>query len=238
MLAFHGKQEIKDFYISRVNAHRLADEIVKGVYWEKGKGCAVGCTLHSSKHSAYEIELGIPTILARLEDGIFECLPLNQAKLWPEKFLEAINIGSDLSEIWPKFARWLLIDEEFSVIQYAKNDDQKKSIQTIADYYLIHKEITEQQWRDAAYAAYAAYATYAADDADADDAAYAAAAYAADAAYAAAAAATYATYAAAATYATYAAYAAYAAADDADDAVENHRIVQADKLLELLKECK
>src|SRR5208282_5693902 len=90
MLAFHGKQQIKDEYLTRVKAHREADQIMKGQYWENGRGCAVGCTIHNSDHGRYETELGTPRILARLEDGIFESLPNDLAMTWPERFLDAI----------------------------------------------------------------------------------------------------------------------------------------------------
>jgi hypothetical protein len=63
-IAFHGDPAIKAFYLGRVRAHRKADEIRHGFYWQGGKGCAVGCTLHSNSHTAYEDELGIPRILA------------------------------------------------------------------------------------------------------------------------------------------------------------------------------
>jgi len=43
MKAFHNKIEIKELYITRVRAHKEADELVKGKYWSDGKGCAVGC---------------------------------------------------------------------------------------------------------------------------------------------------------------------------------------------------
>jgi hypothetical protein len=46
ILSFHGKQELKDEYVARVKAHRLADEIRQGYYWQDGKGCQWGCTLH------------------------------------------------------------------------------------------------------------------------------------------------------------------------------------------------
>lgn len=85
MKAFHNDPKIKAKYLKRVRAHAKADEIVKGRYWEDGKGCAVGCTIHSSNHSAYETELGIPRILARLEDTLFENLPNVLAKTWPYK---------------------------------------------------------------------------------------------------------------------------------------------------------
>lgn len=111
MLAFHGKQEIKDKYLMRVEAHREADELIKGKYWEGGKGCAVGCTIHSDDHSAYERDLGIPSAIAYLEDRIFENLPNGKSKEWPEKFLKAIPVGADLSLVTSHFMIWLVAAE-------------------------------------------------------------------------------------------------------------------------------
>lgn len=39
MKAFHNKQKIKDLYLKRLKDHYDADEIIKGTYWENGKGC-------------------------------------------------------------------------------------------------------------------------------------------------------------------------------------------------------
>src|ERR1700760_699343 len=142
MKAFHGKQEIKDEYLARVRLHRETDQIIKGKYWEDGKGCAVGCTIHSSNHAAYEKELGIPKVLARLEDGIFEGMENSKAMYWPEEFLNAIPVGADLSLVWPKFAFWLFVDPIEGVIRFAKNEKSRNSIIHIASLYerLIKKE--------------------------------------------------------------------------------------------------
>jgi hypothetical protein len=137
LLAFHGQQAIKDKYLARVRAHKLADEIVHGKYWSNGKGCAVGCTIHSGDHSAYETELGIPRILARLEDGIFESLSNGRAVEWPEQFLNASKVGADLSLVWSKFAAWMLVDEKYGVLQFAKRVKSRKAIQDIADNYKV-----------------------------------------------------------------------------------------------------
>jgi len=96
LLSFHNDQAIKDKYVDRVKAHQKADEIIKGSYWEEGKGCGVGCTIHSSDHKAYQTELGIPTWLAHLEDEIFESLATEDAKFFPLQFLESIPVGVDL----------------------------------------------------------------------------------------------------------------------------------------------
>lgn len=96
MQAFLNDPKIKTKYLARVKAHRVADEIIKGKYWENGKGCAVGCTIHSSNHAAYETELGIPEWLARVEDTVFEGVSSTYSKTWPEKFLKAIPVGANL----------------------------------------------------------------------------------------------------------------------------------------------
>ena len=106
--AFHGDPAIKAKYLARIAAHRAADELVKGRGWEDGKGCAIGCTLENYDHAQYPIELGIPEMLAHLEDMIFEELPNDQAMLWPERFLAAIKPGADLSLVGWKFQYWLL----------------------------------------------------------------------------------------------------------------------------------
>ena len=111
MLAFTNTTHTKDEVLAQIRAHALADEIVKGQYWEGGRGCAVGCTLHSDNHAEYEPRFGIPQMLARLEDCIFEGLPNKTAKVWPERFMLAIRPGVDLSLVGWKFLHWLLTDE-------------------------------------------------------------------------------------------------------------------------------
>jgi hypothetical protein len=106
--AFHNKKSVKTLYVNRVKAHRSADEIVKGQYWIGGKGCAVGCTIHSSIHNAYETELGIPEWLARVEDAIFEGLPDSSAMSWPEKFLSSIKVGANLEKVKVPFLIYVL----------------------------------------------------------------------------------------------------------------------------------
>lgn len=64
LIAFHGKASVKKTYLARVKKHEKADEIIKGIYWQGGKGCAVGCTIQGDDHGRYETELGIPRIIA------------------------------------------------------------------------------------------------------------------------------------------------------------------------------
>ena len=208
--AFHGDEKIKEKYIARVKAHAAADEIIKGEYWENGKGCAVGCTVHSDKHSAYETELGIPFVLARLEDRIFEGMSNEKAKAFPLKFLESIEVGADLSLVWPKFAVWLLED----VSKYITTP--KPAFDAVVDGYkrIINGEsISLEEWLRLKAEAWEERKTAASASA-ASASAYAAASAASASAYASAASAAYDAYdASAIAYA--AAYGAAAAADAA-----------------------
>jgi len=164
MKAFHNNPLTKVKYINRLKDHYEADEIIKGTYWEKGKGCAVGCTVHSWNHLSYETELGIPQVLARLEDEIFEGLPNKLAKEFPLQFLSAINVGADLAKVWNYFAIWLFTDAEYGMLQFAKN---KKVVQDIADAYLedITTPVIVERWKElrkaaSTYSAASYYAAY------------------------------------------------------------------------------
>jgi hypothetical protein len=114
MIAYHGDPKIKERLLAQLQAHHDADEIVKGKYWENGKGCAVGCTVHSGDHAQYEPLYGIPQMLARLEDTIFEGLPNERSKMWAIEFADAVEEGTDLSLVGWKFQHWLLIDEKIN----------------------------------------------------------------------------------------------------------------------------
>lgn len=113
--AWRGEIRKKDA-LAAVRAHRKAEHLTKGNYWDGGRGCAVGCLLHDfapgkeSEHALYEPLFGIPQGLARLEDTIFESLPEAEAQRWPERFLRAVPAGADLSRVQWRFLRWLLRD--------------------------------------------------------------------------------------------------------------------------------
>lgn len=113
LLAYHNDPAIKAKYLARVKAHRLADHIVQKIGWEPGngsppRGCAVGCTLESCAHARYPLELGVPLVLAYLEDRIFEGLSPTDALDWPGWFLHVIPVGADLSQVGPRFLRRVL----------------------------------------------------------------------------------------------------------------------------------
>jgi hypothetical protein len=213
MLAFTETEVTKDQLIASLTAHAEADRFIKGTYWQNGKGCAVGCSLRdfrpkeTGNHGLYEPLFGIPRILARLEDGIFENLPDNLSKEWPLRFANAVKPGSDLSMVWPKFMLWLLRD---NLPKFAAKDERAlKAVNTVGDLYDAWLGGNKPSAKDFEAAA----------DATAYSAAYSAAAAAADAtAYSAAYAYSGAAYATAYAYSGAAYATAYSAAADAADA--------------------
>ena len=176
LISFHGKQQIKDKYLKRLKIHYDADQIIKGTYWENGKGCAVGCTVHSGKHDSFETELGITWRLAILEDSLFEKLPNKEAKEFPIQFLNAIPVGVDTNIIFKKFIIWNLTDEKEGLIYHIKNKDEINLLKRVADTYTrsFAEEISEREWKALADEARSAY-TYAYAYASASASAYASA---------------------------------------------------------------
>lgn len=176
LIAFHNDAAVKAKYLKRVQEHRAADELVKMATvgrMDDGsfQGCAVVCTLEKYEHAAYEVELGVPRMLARLEDGIFENLPDALAMTWPERFLEAIPVGADLSKVGDQFLHWLLVDPVDGVVRLAKTKKTREVVEGVGALYaqkIAGAKIGLDEWRNARAAAYAAYASaYAAAPADA-----------------------------------------------------------------------
>lgn len=139
MRAFHGSFEIKERYLARVQEHETAGAIVQGhaPYWKDGKACAVGATIHSKQHALYETELGIPVLIARFEDRIFEGMSKAHFRTFPRRFLEAIAPGADLVHvnIWPALASWLLTEGPFAVSQYADSSELSELIRLVSGLY-------------------------------------------------------------------------------------------------------
>jgi hypothetical protein len=165
LLSFHNDPAIKDKYLKRLQLHFDLDEIEKGYYWENGKVCAVGCTVHSGQHKAYEKELGIPIILAKLEDRIFEGLPNSSAKHFPIDFLTAIPVGVDLSNVWKEFIIWVLTDYQHGVVTRTKNEAVQGIAREVSAALResLTTDLTVELWdslrrRARSVGAYAAYA--------------------------------------------------------------------------------
>jgi hypothetical protein len=218
--AFHNKPQLKKDMVAEILWHQKQDMIIKGTYATtqsgKWRGCAVGCSVHSynlkygekintGSHAAYQTKLGIPESLAKLEDSLFERMPQDAAMKWPAEFMKAINVGSNLSMVAPKFIAGTLRD----LVKIKEVKDDKAALNSIVrvaklwEQVISGKTVKAASWKAASSAANSA--AYSAAYSAAWSTAYSAAR---SAAYAASSAA----YSAASSAANSAAYAANSAA--------------------------
>ena len=230
MKAFLDSPEIQQKCITRLQEHYDADEIIHGTYWENGKGCAVGCVLHSSNHRQAEDELGIPEWFMHLMDILFEGMPNKHSKEFPLKLFSSIPIGMDN---WQHIFHQLCV---FMLEKICKNIDNKIVVKAICDVITLHKTESKDEyaWSAAESAAWSA-AESAAESAAwsaAESAARSAARSAESAARSAESAAMYAarSVARSAMYAAeYAEYARYAAESTTYKSIADKLIVLVEK---------
>jgi len=166
----------------QVAAHVAADSIAQGIYWDEGskRGCFIGCLAHSDDPGINEQTYGLPVIVQRIAEAIFESLPDDEAKAFFAALPDAMGCdGKDLSKVG-----WQFLAAELRALSV-----QTAEIQVVIDPVIAGMDLlaSGQEWADARA------------DADADAAVWAAcaAATAADAAADAADAAAAAVWAAA-----------------------------------------
>jgi len=194
----------------QVAAHVAADSIAQGIYWDEPdkRGCFIGCLAHSDDPGINEQTYGLPVMLQRIAESIFESLPDDEAKAFFAALPDAVGCdGKDLSKVG-----WQFLAAELRALP-----KQPDEVQVVIDPVIAGMDLlaSGQEWA-------AADATWAAT------AARAAAAWAADAARAAAAAAAWAAADAAAWAAADAANAARAARAAADAAARAAALAAAD----------
>ena len=165
--AYKNDKTLKTKFLKEIKWHEEQDKIIQGTYGEGSngdwKGCAVGCSIHSlnrmkdkkfttSDHSIYETELGIPEWLARLEDTIFEGLPVEEAKKWPLRFSKAIPVGANLEPVKWKFCAFILSENIERVLSLDIDEDLKKQVvDSIRGVLTLHSEaIKTGEWDESA----------------------------------------------------------------------------------------
>jgi len=148
-------KETKQMLLDRIAAHERADEIAKGVYWQNGKGCAVGCLVHGNDHLKLANLIGIDVRVVFVVDAIFEGLPDAEAKTFPRQFVEAIPTNTDLSLTWPRFAHALLVDPTIGVIRFASGSELLRVARLYRRWINSGKQPASELFDAAADAAYA-----------------------------------------------------------------------------------
>ena len=163
LISYKNDPKLKEMFVAEIEEHRKADQIIQGTYGEgtngDWKGCAVGCGVHSlnrklgkeystSDHTVYEKELGIPEWLARLEDTIFEGLTVEESKLWPTQFAQAVPVGVDLDPLKYKFYAFILRENIDRVLKLDIEDSLKEQVvKAIQGVLTLHETaITTGVW--------------------------------------------------------------------------------------------
>jgi hypothetical protein len=204
-----------------VNQHIAADSVIQGMYWDSDthKGCFIGCLAHDDDPAINESRYGLPAMVQRIAESIFEGLPANEAKAFFAAFPDAVACdGKDLTRVvW-----------QFLAAELRSLPKQSSEIQAVIDPVIAGIDLlaSGRQW-DLDAASAAAKAAWVARGA-------ASSAWAA-ASSAASAAASSAAWAAASSAASAAASAAaWAAASSAASATSAARLRQRDLLLKLI----
>jgi hypothetical protein len=156
---FFGETSLKAAVRHRVAEHQRLDQIAQGTYWNNQRGCFIGCSLHSNKHSDFERLLGLPEWFAHLGESIFEGLRRDLAVDFPLAVYDATPVGVPWDrftrEVRSRFLHWLMMDEQHGVVRL--NDDPR----VLAVCALLQRscdgdEPTPEEWAAARAAAEAA----------------------------------------------------------------------------------
>lgn len=153
MLAYHNDSTLKDKIVSQMAEHRRLEQLIQGTGWEDGKGCMIGCALHSYDHSKLPEAIGVPESVGHLVDAIFEGLPPGEAEQFSDDFWSAVKTGSNLSQVADKFSLWILKD---GGVRDRASDDGKAAIDTVISLLqrrLFGDEPTGSDWESAARSA-------------------------------------------------------------------------------------
>lgn len=172
-----------DLLRQEVAAHVTADKVRQKVYWdtENQRGCFIGCLNHAEDPTGAEAKYGIPVMVQRIAESIFERLPAEAAVAFFAAFPDAVQCdGKDLSRVG-----WQFLAAELRTLPLQEKDIQAVIDPVIAGIDLLAQGLT---WDQAAARAAAdiARAAAAPSGLGAAGAAAWAAVYAADAAWAAA----------------------------------------------------
>ena len=140
-----------------VATHVAADSIVQGDYWdeENRHGCYIGCLAKGDDPTINEVTYGLPVILQRIAEGIFETLPADEAKAFFAALPDAIACdGKDLTKV-----SW-----QFLAAELRSLPEQPAEIQAVIDPVIAGMDLlaSGQKWPAADAAAAAAAAAWAA----------------------------------------------------------------------------
>lgn len=122
VIAYHGKQSIKDALVIQFAAHRAADAVIQGTGYQNGRGCFVGCCLQNYDHSQFERMFGWPQWFSRLAETIFEGLLVENAPQFGTDLIAAVPVGFS----WLGFREKFLVRLQHRNIARIKGDSPQE----------------------------------------------------------------------------------------------------------------
>ena len=160
-----------------VATHVAADTIAQGNYWDSinNSGCWIGCLAKSNDPYINEVTYGLPVMVQRIAEKIFEALPAAKAKAFFAALPDAVNCdGKDLTKVG-----WQFLAAELRSLPNCSD-----RVQSVIDPVITGMDLlaSGQEWADVKAAATVAADTDAAYAARVADAVVQAATWAADAA--------------------------------------------------------
>jgi len=163
MLSYHSDENLKGLVVAEMKKHQEQDQFIKGAYKKlngKFKGCAVGCTIDSinvilgksyktDEHKIFEEALGVPEWLARLQDLLFESLPIGENSQFAVDFLSSIPVGINLEPVKWKFCSFILKEGIDRMISQPHLSDElrKKVVNAMRGVLNLHESaINTGEW--------------------------------------------------------------------------------------------
>jgi hypothetical protein len=170
MQPFNGNAALAAQTVAEMKAHRDADRLAKGDYWnpETGRGCAIGCLVHSGSHADAGKLCNAPNQIMYIVDNVFEGLPWPANLDWPVKFLEALqaNIDKDITLLWARLALEIARHPVHGYEQYNQDPAVLAVPPLYEEWVATGVRPDDDRWRAAARAADAARAALAVNAAD------------------------------------------------------------------------
>lgn len=118
VLSFRGDAALKAIHVAQAERHAAADMLVAGTFGDADdsqfRGCSVGCFAHEIEpttdanwHEVVAEARGLPAWLIRLQDSMFEGLPLTDRASFHVDLAKRIPVGADLEPVqhWIAIAR-------------------------------------------------------------------------------------------------------------------------------------
>lgn len=124
MKVFENTLITKESFLFHLKSHQDRDAgcSISSIAAELGEG------LNVEDHSIYEAYLGIPEWVARLESTLFEGISDKRRKTFPVEFGEALNEGSDLNEIKPLFIMYVMRENLKTLDKLNVNEKEHKKV--------------------------------------------------------------------------------------------------------------